>query len=58
MVSAAEDFISNLFCAISVTHNNLLAFSDHNATNGSSIMSSSFAAPAEGFDLQSLNSIR
>jgi hypothetical protein len=57
VVSTTEDFIRDFICDISVTHNDLLAFSNHHSTNSSRIMCCPFTAPTKSFNLQGMNAI-
>jgi len=57
MVAATKDFVSNLITLSDIAHNNLLAFSDHDTINSSSVMSSARTTPAESLYLKSIHSV-
>jgi hypothetical protein len=56
-MSAAQNFVSNFSTRCNVSDYNLFTLNDHNAANCSSIMGGTCTAPAQGFDLQGIDSI-
>jgi hypothetical protein len=57
VVPSTQNFISNFCTWCHVTNNYLFAFDNHDATNGSSVMSCPRTTPAQSFNLQGVDSI-
>jgi hypothetical protein len=58
MVATAENFVPDFVVCVGISDNNLFALDDHFTVDGSRIVGSSLAAPAERLNLKSLNAIR